>query len=389
MLDDTVIMWEEMSLKKKILVVGELHRDIFYKTDALTNIVQQISRQLFLKKSSMQGSESEIENIVSNALHRTTKKFSCDSKIVRGGNGNNSATILANLGIPTGLLTVIGEDSLWMIPELEKLGIDITTVFVKKVLTPTSAIVEDANYTKIFTSKNLKDEMNFEGIEFPIDLFDDSMIVFITPMDLKYKHILEVAVNAEKLVAVTIELQKFIQFSEVETLLSAKPEILFCNLNDAYEICKKDFETPFPTFEEFKKTLDEEKTKNAEYEYQLKKLINVDLFFGKLANVRIYTSGNMGSWVRFGPLKLIYREPFAVDIKTRVGAGDTFAAGFLSKLNEKISSPLEYLGQTKEENEWLFKVCLLYATGASGVRISSGKFPDNDEIREFLKEKME
>ena len=89
-------------------------------------------------------------------------------------------------------------------------------------------------------------------------------------------------------------------------------------------------------------------------------------------------------------MNLLYREPFKVkEVKTRVGAGDTFAAAFLSKLNEKMSSTLEYLGQTKDELEWLFKVCLLFATGASGALVSSGEFPDADNIRSFLKENME
>jgi sugar/nucleoside kinase (ribokinase family) len=372
--------------KKKVLVVGELHRDLFYKTDMLSKIVYDITTNLSAKKGELQ-SDSSIQSIVSDAVRSTTKKFSCDSKIERGGNGNNSATILAKLGVPTGLLTVIGKDSEWMKTELEELGIDSSTVFTIDVPTPTSTVIEDTQYTKIFTDKNLKDQMNFEGIEFPIDLFDKSMIVFITPMAKKYKHILDVAINSEKLTAVTVELQKFKNFQEIAELLSAKPEILFINLNDAFELCKDEFDAPFPSFIEFKQKL--EKDKNPEYEYQLKKLINVDLFFGKLAKVRIYTSGSVGSWVRFGPMNLIYREPFHVDVKTRVGAGDTFAAAFLAKLNEKMASTLEYLGQTKDELEWLFKVCLLFATGASGARVSSGEFPDAEQIRAFLKEKME
>lgn len=378
-----------MSQKKKVMVIGEMHRDLKYITDALSKIVHDITTQLVAKKAKIQGTESEIQAIVSDALQSTTKKYSCNSTIVRGGNGNNSATILAKLGVPTGLLTVIGNDSEWMKAELESLGIDTTTVFVKNMATPTSTIIEDTQYTKIFTDKNLKDKMNFEGVEFPIDLFDDSMVVFITPMDKKYKHVLEVAVNAEKIVAVTIELQKLTEFSDVADLLSTKPEILFCNLNDAFEICMKDFEHTFPSFDEFKQKLNPDKMEKAEYEYHLKKLINVDLFFGKLANIRIYTAGKIGSWVRFGPMQLLYREPFVVDVKTRVGAGDTFAAAFLSKLNEKMSTPLEYMSQTKDELEWLFKVCLLFATGASGARVSSGEFPDAEAIRSFLKDKMQ
>ena len=376
-----------MSSKKKVIVIGEMHRDLKYKTDALSKIVYDITTQLVAKKAKIQGSDSDIREIVSDALQSTTKKFICDSSIVRGGNGNNSATIFAKLGVPTGLLTVIGNDSEWMKSELESLGIDTSSVFMKNLPTPTSTVIEDTQYTKIFTDKGLKDKMNFEGVEFPVDLFSDSMIVFITPMAKKFKHVLEVAVNSEKLTAVTIELQKFANFTEVEDLLTAKPEILFANLDDAFEICKNDFEKPFPSFTEFKQSLD--KDLNPEYEYQLKKLINVDLFFGKLAKVRIYTSGSIGSWVRFGPMNLLYREPFKIDVKTRVGAGDTFAAAFLAKINEKMASCLEYISQTKDELEWLFKVCLLFATGASGVRVASGEFPDAESIRTFLKEKME
>ncbi len=319
-----------MSPKKKVIVIGEMHRDLKYKTDALSKIVYDVTTQLVAKKAKIQGSDSEIRSIVSDALQSTTKKYICDSTIVRGGNGNNSATIFAKLGVPTGLFTVIGNDSEWMKAELEELGIDTSTVFIKNLPTPTSTVIEDTQYTKIFTDKNLKDKMNFDGVEFPIDLFADSMIVFITPMAKKYKHILEVAVNAEKLTAVTIELQKITNFSEVEELLTTKPEILFANLDDAFEICKNDFDKPFPSFDEFKQSLD--KDKNPEYEYQLKKLINVDLFFGKLAKVRIYTSGSIGSWVRFGPMNLLYREPFKIDIQDTGWSRRYFCSGILSEI---------------------------------------------------------
>ena len=36
--------------KKKILVVGELHKDLFYKTDALSKIVSDITTNLSIKK---------------------------------------------------------------------------------------------------------------------------------------------------------------------------------------------------------------------------------------------------------------------------------------------------------------------------------------------------
>ncbi|MCP4764401.1 MAG: hypothetical protein GY870_21685, partial [archaeon] len=73
-----------------------------------------------------------------------------------------------------------------------------------------------------------------------------------------------------------------------------------------------------------------------------------------------------------------------VKVKNRTGAGDTFAAGFLAKLYESIKSAEDYRKKTDDEKEWIFKVCLLFATSAAAVKISKGLAPTREEIIKML-----
>jgi sugar/nucleoside kinase (ribokinase family) len=378
--------------KRKILVVGELHQDLFYKTDAFrelaNEITSEIGKYLDQLKNPSDGLKKELRSIIIDTMQRTSKKYSCEAYSKRGGNGNNSATILARLGVNVGLATVVGQGSEWMFPEIQALGIDTSTIFKKVEPTPISTIIEDPEITKIFIATNLKKPMNFEGIEIPNTLFNDSFLIFITPMDYKYKHILDVAYHADKLTAFTLELQKIDNINTLKSCVSIKAEFLFCNLDDAIKVCSSELKEPIESFEAFKTKPLSKPNMDVEMAYQTYKVEKIDVILRNFSNVRIYTLGKYGSWVRFGTgqdERLIHQNIIEIKVKNRTGAGDTFAAGFIAKLYESVGSIEEYRKKTIGEKEWLFKVCLLYATGASALKVSTGEPPSKEDVIAILK----
>lgn len=378
--------------KHKILVVGELHQDLFYKTNAFSELADELANDLdkYIQELDKNNeiSKENLRKIIIETMQRTSKKYGCETYTKRGGNGNNSATILAKLGVNVGLVTVVGQGSDWMFPEIQLLGIDTSTIFKKADPAPISTIIEDPEITKIFIANNLKKAMNFEGIEFPNHLFKDTFLMFITPMDYKYKHILEVAYHAEILTAFTLELQKIDNFNTLKSCVTIKTDFLFCNLDDAIKVCATQLKDPIDSFEFFKSKEASKNHKDIELAYQTYKVEKIDLVLRSFANVRIYTLGKYGSWVKFGAMleeRTIHQGIIEVKVKNRTGAGDTFAAGFIAKLSEQMNSIEEYRKKTMGERDWLFKVCLLYATSASALKVSTGDAPGKEEVIKNLK----
>ena len=397
---------------KKVLVVGELHQDLFYKNEAYTELADSIAKYLSENLQSLQSYTNfdTIRKVVSKSISSASKKIGGESYIKRGGNGNNSATLLAKIDVPVGLLTVVGTGSDWMFSEIESIGIDTTTIYKKDKPTPISTIIEDPEFTKIFVANNLKKDMNFEGITLPETLFDDALITFFTPMDLKYKALLHRAVSAGKITAFTLELQKIDNYNDLNSWVTKKAEFLFCNLDDGLKVCNTIITEPFESLEGYVSSSSESSessgstestgstrsigsdgknakiTKNMkklEWNYQVQKILRIDPLLGKFANVRIYTLGKYGAWIKFED-KILYRGIIDVPVVNRTGAGDTFAAAFIAKLFEKIKSEEEYYNMTVEQKEWLFKVCLLFATGAAGVKVSTGNTPTKGEVIDLL-----
>lgn len=389
---------EKMAQKKdnmNVLVVGELHQDLFYRTDAFGRIADAISSDVQINLESLQANTSDVKSqlrgIVMKSIGRTAKKYGGESYIKRGGNGNNSATILAKINVPTGLCTVVGRGSDWMIPEVKALGIDTSTIFKKDAPTPISTIIEDPETTKIFVAPNFKKDMNFRGIKLPDNLYRNSLIVFFTPMDKKYKHLLEVANLSGKLTAFTLELQKIDNFPDLKECVGVKSEFLFCNLNDALKVCESEIGEKIPRMEEYKVKHEGEDAK-IEADYQEMKVEKVDAVLREFANIRIYTMGKYGAWLRFGPKKeprMLHQKIIDLPVINRTGAGDTFAAGFIGKLFEKIGSEQSYKEMSDGEKEWMFKVCLLYATAASALKVSTGDAPKKSDIVELIQKQKQ
>ena len=143
-------------MSKNLIVVGELHQDLFYRTSIFTDITDSLVKSLSEKNPSLSDKES-LRAFLFDHIDDLSKKVNGDMYVKRGGNGNNSAEALSKLNVPVRLMTTVGLGVEWMYDELKNLNIETDLVFKVEYPTPISTIIEDPNITKILVAPNAKE----------------------------------------------------------------------------------------------------------------------------------------------------------------------------------------------------------------------------------------
>jgi len=361
-----------MQDRKKILVVGECHIDLYYKTQFFNQLIERISDRLFslYEINKIQSKNSLKERILETILD-SRKKNEGIFFLNRGGNGNNSAELMVKLGLPIKLLTIIGKDANWILDELGNMGIDIENVYQIDKQTPISTIIEDPPITKIFVSPNLKQEMNFDKIELNKSVLPGNKIIYFTPIAKKFKKLIKLAKHQNIISIFTIELQQVKSIEELEEILDYKMDIMFSNLKDLTEILG----TSIVGVE------DDIATENL--------IDRIDEIMKQFSHIRIYTYGREGSFIRSEHNIKIKIPIIPVKVLDQTGAGDTYSAGFISKLYNLIEdlNHLKSLYQPENRKE-LFEVlenCGKFGTYTAAFKISKGESPNEKELDKFLK----
>ncbi len=349
-------------MTENLIVLGELHQDLYYETDFFEQIVEKIVNRIFnfIRYNPDDLMNRRIlERLVKGGINDTPKKVEGNCFFKRGGNGNNSSEYLAGLGIPTKLMSIIGRGSEWMYPELKDMGINTDAIFQIDEITPVSTIIKSKFTTKIYLAPNLKDKMNFEGREITDKIFDGAKLVFSTPIAEKFIKIFEKATRLGIITAFNIETQKVKTLEEISQLIRDKHDLFFLNLKDAKIILNDNVSV-------------EEIERN----------------FKKFARIRIYTAGKDGSHIITDNFKLFFPGVEIDAIVDRTGAGDCYAAGFLAKFFIAIKNKEELDELLKSENsEKLKKIleeCGKYGTYAAIYKITKQIPPKPEELRYFM-----
>jgi sugar/nucleoside kinase (ribokinase family) len=348
--------------RENLIIVGELHQDLIYETNFFQLLIEKVVNEIqnFIKYNPDDLKRIVLEKIIKKAISDIPKKINADCTLKRGGNGNNTAEYCVSLGIPTKLISVMGKNTDWMIHQLNELGVNTDLIFKNDLLTPISTILKSELTTKIFIAQNLKKRMNFEGIKLDIDIFKDAKFIYITPITEKFKNFIKIGFKHDLFSILNIEAQKISNFEQLEQLIYEKVDIIFVNRDDANLILNK-------------------KLSN----------IEIDNYFKKFARIRVYTAGKEGSFLFTDSIDLSYPTIKLKVIKDRTGAGDCYAAGFITKLYESVKDKSSFLKLIKSQNldqlKSVLSQCMEFATYTALYKITTQKIPTRKDIEDFIK----
>lgn len=350
-------------MNKNILVLGEIYQDLHYESNFYEELVEKIADNvvIFLKYNPDDVNKKILEKLVKKGIENASKKVIGCSSFKRGGNGNNSAECLAQLGIPTKLISILGRGSEWIYGELKKVGVNMDTVFQIDEITPVNSIIKSNFASKILLSPNLQDKMSFEGIDIRDNVFDNAKIIFTTPLAKKFVKIFENSFNFDLITAFKIEKQNISNLEELSELIKKQYDIFFLNLIDAQLILNE------------KLTIEE-----------------IDKKFQLYAKIRTYTNGKEGSYIFTDNINLKFSSIELKEVIDHTGLEDFYSAGFLTIIYHFVEHKFQLLDLLKPENEDKLKSilnsCGKFATYTAIYKITKQTAPTKEEFNNFMKD---
>ena len=293
-------------MSKKVLCLGNALVDIITQLETDSTL-----EMLNLPKASMQLVDKEI----SEKVQELTSHL--NSKIQTGGSAANTANGIANLGIPSGYIGMVGDDSLGQFYAKDMLENSIEPKFFISETTSTGCAIalisqdgERTFATHLGAAIELKAELLTKELFEGYDIF----------------HIEGYLIVNHNLISRAIELAK--HQGLIVSIDFASYNVVEENLDFLKQICKY-VDIIFANEEEAK----------AFTSLEAEQAINIIADYCEIAVVKI---GKKGSLIKSKNLEIRINEKERARVDT-TGAGDMYAAGFLSGLS--IDKDLEYCGK--------------------------------------------
>lgn len=293
-------------MSKKVLCLGNALVDIITQLESDSTL-----QTLNLPKGSMQLVDKEISAKVQEVISHL------NSKIQTGGSAANTANGIANLGIGSGYIGMVGEDKLGEFYAKDMLENSIEPNFFKSQTTPTGcaiALISQDGERTFATYLGAAIELMAELLT--KELFDGYDIFHIEGYLIVNNDLIRRAIELAKQQGLKVSID-FASYNVVEE-----------NLDFLKQICK-DVDIIFANEEEAK----------AFTSLEAEQAINIIADFCEIAVVKI---GKKGSLIKSKNKEIRISEKERARVDT-TGAGDMYAAGFLAGLC--MDKELEYCGK--------------------------------------------
>jgi sugar/nucleoside kinase (ribokinase family) len=200
--------------------------------------------------------------------------------------------------------------------------------------------------------------MDFQLASLNNSFFSDAKLIFFTPLAEKFKTIFDKVIEHDLILASTIEYQKVQTHEQLKQLLPQKTDLLFINLDDARLILQDE------------------------------NIDDIDTILQTYSQIRIYTDGKCGSYIFTNEISKLFIPTKEVEVIDRTGAGDCYAAGFLTKFYHLFQNKehLERLLSSELKADLISKLeeCGKYATYTAMYKVSHQKSPAKDDLEGFI-----
>src|SRR5690554_775164 len=306
--------------------------------NALVDIITQLETDNTLNELNLpKGSMQLVDKDMHNSIKTITSKL--ETKKQTGGSAANTANGLANLGIKSGYIGMVGKDEFGEFYINDMIQNSIEPRFFRSHTTPTGcalALISKDGERTFATYLGAAIEMN-EGLLSP-DIFKGY----------DYFHIEGYLISNQPLVAKAISIAKSLGIKTSIDLASYN--VVEENLCFLKEVCK-DVDIIFANEEEAKSFTNSEAEKALD-------------IISEYAEISVVKIGKKGSLIKSNNEKYIIKEVERKLVDT-TGAGDMYAAGFLAGLCNNYSlekcgkmgsilagNVIEVYGAKMDENRW-------------------------------------
>lgn len=292
-------------MTKKVICLGNALVDVITQLESDSNL-----QELGLPKGSMQLVEKEI----SKKIQESTSHL--QTKMQTGGSAANTANGIANLGISSGYIGMVGDDKLGSFYSNDMLENSIEPKFFKSQSTPTGCALA------LISKDGERTFATYLGaaIELSADLLSKELF-----LGYDYFHIEGYLIVNHDLIRTAIRMAK--EMGLKVSIDLASYNVVEENIDFLKEICK-DVHIIFANEEEAKAFTSQDA------EQAVKTISN-------LCEIAVVKIGKKGSLIKSGnqEIRIYERERTCLDT---TGAGDMYAAGFLAGLC--LGKDLEYCG---------------------------------------------